>query len=426
MASGAQAEVSKPATWGRSAGPAGARATARTPQARAAEGGLSIARRQMVRLAIWIGFASTLAVAVSTALPHHQNRATNDAAIYGLTAIAAGANAVFGLLALRWSERRGEEPLLLVWGVALIGLVVILTYYGGGYSSDYYLLSFLAISFVAATQRARVQALLFVLLLAGYTGAVWAAPVHTYPGNLVLRIGVLAGAMVLAGYLAASLRAESARRARLQAESDLKNVLATEANHRIKNNLQLVGDLLSFEASRPHASLPDVVDVTLGRVQAVAAVHALLSASGNGQVHTRVVCERVLHTLTEQMAPGRPIEAVVEGTIPDLDPQRATWLSVAVNELVTNALLHGFGARGGRLVLQLEEGPEWRVVVTDDGEGCTDLVEGLGLGQVRRLVQYGLHGQLAIDSGAHGTSVEIRFPAPPPAPVPTSGGSAAL
>ncbi|HEU5003097.1 MAG TPA: sensor histidine kinase [Actinomycetota bacterium] len=418
MASGAQAEVSKPGSWGRSAAPAGARPAVR---ARAvADGGLGVARRTMVRLAIWIGFASTLAVAVATALPHHQNRATNDAAIYGLTAVAAGANAVFGLLALRWSERRGEEPLLVVWGVALIGLVAALTYYGGGYSSDYYLLSFLAISFVAATQRPRVQAMLFALLVAGYSGAVWAAPVHTYPGNLLLRVGTLAGAMVLAGYLAASLRAESARRARLQAESDLKNVLAIEANHRIKNNLQLVGDLLSFEASRPQASLPDVVEVTLGRVQAVAAVHALLSSSDNGQVQTRVVCERVLHTLTERMAPGGAIEAVVEGTIPDLDPQRATWLSVAVNELVTNALVHGFRSRGGRLVLTLEEGPEWRVVVTDDGEGCTGLVEGLGLGLVRRLVQDGLRGELTIDSGDGGTAVGIRFPAPAPVPVPTS------
>lgn len=417
MASGAQAGVSKSATWGRSAGPAAARAAARTRSV--ADGSLRVARRQMVRIAIWIGFASTLAVAVATALPHHQDRATNDVAIYGLTAVAAAANAVFGVLALRWSERRGEEPLLVVWGVALIGLVATLTYFGGGYSSDYYLLSFLAISFVAATQQPRVQAALFALLVVGYTVAVWAAPVHTYPGNLVLRVGVLAGAMFLAGYLAAALRAESARRARLQAESDLKNVLAIEANHRIKNNLQLVGDLLSFEASRPHASLPDVVDVTLGRVQAVAAVHALLSSSDNGKVQTRVVCQRVLHALTERMAPAQHIEAVVEGTIPDLDPQRATWLSVAVNELVTNALIHGFRAQGGTLTLHLEEGAEWRVVVTDDGAGCPDLREGLGLGLVRRLVQDGLNGDLLIDSGEGGTAVEIRFPAPPPVPVPT-------
>jgi two-component sensor histidine kinase len=201
------------------------------------------------------------------------------------------------------------------------------------------------------------------------------------------------------------------RRARIQAESDLKNVLAVEANHRIKNNLQLIADLLSFEASKPKASLPGVVDVTLGRVQAVAAVHALLSSSGNGQINTRSVLERVLNLLTEPLGAEMPVEARVEGTCPDLDPQSATWLIVAVNELATNAILHGFRGGGGRLVVRLQEAPDCRVVVEDDGVGTSGRAEGLGLSLVRRLVQEGLHGELQLQSGDSGTRAEIVFPA---------------
>jgi two-component sensor histidine kinase len=369
----------------------------------------------MVRLATWIGFASTVAVAVATLMPHHENPYTNDAAVYVLAAVAAAANAVFGVLALRWWERRGQELLLLIWGVALVGLVATLTYFGGGYSSDYYLLYVLAISFVAATQRPRAQASLFALLVAGYALAVWAVPVHPFPGNVVLRLGVLAGAEVLGWYLAAALRAEATRRARIQAESDLKNVLAVEANHRIKNNLQLIADLLSFEASKPKASLPSVVDVTLGRVQAVAAVHALLSSSGNGQINTRSVLERVLNLLTERVGAEMPVEARVEGTCPDLDPQSATWLTVAVNELATNAILHGFRGGGGRLVVRLAEGLDCRVVVEDDGVGTGGHAEGLGLSLVRRLVQEGLHGELHLHSDSSGTRAEIVFPSGPSA-----------
>lgn len=365
----------------------------------------------MVRLAIWIGFASTLAVVVATAMPHPSNRYTNDAAIYLLTALAAAGNAVFGVLALRWWERHQEGPLLLLWGAALVGLVAMLTYFGGGFGSDYYLLYFLVISFVAATQEPPAQALLFVVLVAVYGLAVWAVPLHPFAGNLLLRMGILAGAEVLGWYLAAALRAEAMTRAVIQAESELKNVLAIEANHRIKNNLQLVADLLSYEAAKPRASLPDVVDVTLGRVQAVAAVHALLSASDNGQVRTRVVLERVLGLLAERSGSGLPVRAHVEGTCPDLDPQRGTWLAIAVNELATNAIVHGFQGGGGQLTLWLEEGADCRVALEDDGVGFAEATEGLGLSLVRRLVTEGLHGTFEIHSDGPGTTAEIVFPA---------------
>jgi two-component sensor histidine kinase len=368
------------------------------------------ARWQMVRLAIWIGFASILGVVVATLVPHHGNRYVDDRAVYLLAAVGAAGNAGFGVLARRWRGRRAGEPLLLVWGVGLIGLVASLTYVGGGYASDYYLLYFLVIPFVTATQGPRTQVPMFALLALGYAIAVWAVPLHPSPGDLLLHLGVLVGAEALGWYLAAALRAEEMRRARLQVEADLKHVLAVEANHRIENNLQLVADLLSFEAARPQASLGAVVDVTISRVQAVAAVHRLLAANGNGQIQTRSVLEQVLGLLTERLGSESRIQARVEGSLPDLDPQRATWLAVAVNELATNAIVHGLGPNGGRVILRLEQGQRCRVIVEDDGAGCAGHVEGLGLGLVRRLVEQGLQGELCIRSEPSGTKAEILFP----------------
>ncbi|HLJ08409.1 MAG TPA: sensor histidine kinase, partial [Acidimicrobiia bacterium] len=167
-------------------------------------------------------------------------------------------------------------------------------------------------------------------------------------------------------------------------------------------------------AAKPKASLPDVVEVTLGRVQAVAAVHALLSASDNGRVRTRVVLERVLALLSERAGSGIPVRARVEGTCPDLDPQRGTWLAIAVNELATNAIVHGFRGGGGQLTLWLEEGADCRVVLEDDGVGCAGATEGLGLSLVRRLVTEGLHGTFDLCSDGPGTTAEIVFPAMAP------------
>jgi two-component sensor histidine kinase len=410
VSGGAEARLPRRAAWP-IAGTSPARHLDRAgdPLESGAAGGLHPARRKMVHLAIWIGFASTLAVVISTLMPHRETRYTHDGAVYVLAALATGANAGFGILALRWRERRAAS-LLVVWGVALIGFLTTLTYFGGGSASDYYLLYFLAISFIAATQPPLAQACLFALLVAGYTGAVWAVPAHPFTGDLLLRLGVLLGAEVLAWYLASALAAEEAKRARFAAEADLKHVLAVEANHRIKNNLQLIADLLSLEAGKPQASLPNVVDVTLARVQAVAAVHALLAAGGNGQIQIRSVLERVLTLLTERLGTGTPIAVAIEGSLPDLDPQRAAWLAVAVNELATNAIQHGISPNGGRLNLLLEPGTRCRVVLEDDGLGGDGHTEGLGLTLVRRLVEEGLQGEFQISSAGPGTRAEIRFP----------------
>jgi two-component sensor histidine kinase len=363
-------------------------------------------RRRIIRVAAAIGFASVAAVVSATALPHLHHQRMQYAAAYGLAALGAVANVVFAVLGLRWADRRTGDALLLVWALGLVVWVAALVYVGGGAMADYHLLFFPVLVFVAATQPARLQVLLVGLALVVYVAVVWAVPVWRYPGNVLLRLGSLAATAALAGHLAGIVREEIGRRARLQMEAELERATTVEAHHRIKNELQLVAELLSLEAAKPGAELADVVTETVGRIQSVAAAHSSLALRNEGQVGLRPVLERVTSLLVDRLAAPGSAEAELHGDC-TVSSRRAVWAALAVSELVTNALRHG---GGGRVRVELNEGAACRIAVRDEGPGMAGTVDGLGLTLVRRLAVEGLGGTVEVDSSSKGTSVTLTFP----------------
>ncbi len=82
-----------------------------------------------------------------------------------------------------------------------------------------------------------------------------------------------------------------------------------------------------------------------------------------------------------------------------------------VQEAVTNVFKH---AEATRVDITILEGPDGSVVgtVRDDGRGfSSDATDGLGLQGLRERAQ-AARGSLAVDSGAGGTTVQLRLPAP--------------
>src|SRR6202022_2609405 len=96
--------------------------------------------------------------------------------------------------------------------------------------------------------------------------------------------------------------------------------------------------------------------------------------------------------------PDQSIRVTVEGSDVRLASQPATTLAIAANELIQNALEHGFGERKqGSVQVTLAEEPE-RVllVVRDDGAGLPadfDRKRSLGLQIVEALVVEDLGGE---------------------------------
>jgi two-component sensor histidine kinase len=364
----------------------------------------------MVRLAILLGWASVAVVFAGSVLPHPPSRpALSQQAVWILAGAAAAANGVLALLPWdRLVGRRPGEAVLTVWGTALVLLVAALTFLEGGWTSDSYLLYFLVLPFVATTEGRRRQIALYALALGGYLLAVWVGGPRPPMGVLVVRLGVLVGACGVAAVLAQIVTDTALSRARAEQEARMERILADEAHHRIKNNLQLVADLLTMEAGKAGSRLDVVVDETLSRIQSVAAVHQSLAHRAVGRVSLRPVIERIATLLADRLGAGRAV--TVRGDDTELEGDRATWTALVVNELITNALRHGQGAvtvEFARSNGLLELG------VTDEGPGPQEPQHGLGFALIHRLVEDGMGGQVTTDvTGTHGAGwwVQIKVP----------------
>jgi len=101
-----------------------------------------------------------------------------------------------------------------------------------------------------------------------------------------------------------------------------------------------------------------------------------------------------------------------------LPPDLAVQCGLVVNELVTNALQHGFkGKLGGQVDVRAHaRGGRVTLVVQDDGigpspEAVAGGTAGLGRDLVRLLVTRQLHGEFAIDASG-GTRCRVTFPYP--------------
>jgi len=364
---------------------------------------LVAARLRVVRVAIALGWISVAVVAAATLLGNGDPPMASEPAVWTLVAAAAVGNTV--LARLPWPRLVGRpsgERLLGAWSVCLVALVAGLTVAGGGWRSDFYLLAFLVVPFVALTEPRRQQVGLYALLLVTYLAAVLPdAP----PGVVAARLGVLAGASVLATVVAEILEALGLARARAESEARVERLLADEAHHRIKNNLQLVGDLLELEASKADGSLGAVVEETLSRIGSVAAVHSALARRGEGRVTLRPVVERVVALLAGRLGSGRTVRVEADDT--ELAGDRATWTALVVNELVTNALRHGRGAVTVRIA---RTSGGLRLAVADEGPGPGGAAGGLGTALVQRLVEEGMYGRVNRACSAAGFEVAVTLP----------------
>src|SRR5262249_5294357 len=124
----------------------------------------------------------------------------------------------------------------------------------------------------------------------------------------------------------------------------MSSMLVREMHHRIKNNLQMVAMLLRLQLREANTvSAPDILHQTINRILSIAAVHEALSQEGFRLIGVRGVLQQAAHLATQNMVqPNKEISVKIEGVDLRLPSQPATTLAIAVNELIQNALEHGF------------------------------------------------------------------------------------
>jgi len=341
-----------------------------------------------VQVGFWLGWISIVAVVAGLAL---DVAARHRLLLVGLTLTAATANTVAMVVPWHdWLAARRGRILLDLWSGGLIAFVALLVVAGG---SSFAPLLFLVVPFIAVVQTGWRRG--FWLAVSAGTCMLVAALTPLSAGATAMRLALLAAAVGAALVLARTIRSEAAAHRRAAARVELERTLAKEANHRIKNDLQTVADLLLL--GRPEGGEGRAFDDTAARIRSIATVHRLLT-----EAEDFVDAGALLRSI----AAGSPVPTVVDAAPVAVDASTAQKLGIVANELITNAFQHGTPP----IVVRLTAGPQTRLRVEYGGDSV-DGPAGFGLELVRRMVEQGLRGRFELSAlPGGGTRAEVVFP----------------
>jgi len=231
------------------------------------------------------------------------------------------------------------------------------------------------------------------------------------------------------------MRALKEERDRLATSLAEKEVLLKEVHHRVKNNLQVIASLLRLQAdsfSNPGLfealrqvqdcveaiaqKLSDTLRESQNRVESMALIHEQLYAAEDLRTvdlakHVNLLAGNLFHSY------GNPARiswsAQVEALQLGLD--QAIPVSLILNELVSNALKHGFpdGALGSIRIEGRRENGRTVITVNDDGCGVPAGIDvqhpkSLGL-EIIGILTKQLKGTFHLDR-THGTTFLVSCP----------------
>lgn len=182
----------------------------------------------------------------------------------------------------------------------------------------------------------------------------------------------------------------------------VKNSVIKEIHHRVKNNLNTIAGILRMQARRAESeetkeSLRRAVDRILG----ISQIHDILARQSGENVDWQELLARLCKLSVDSLTAPSRVELRIIG---DKEPlvigsDKAVTLAIAVNELIHNALDHGFEGipRGTLTISEAKEDGRFHICVANDGhllpEGFSARRYDLGLQIVRTLSEIELKGQ---------------------------------
>jgi two-component sensor histidine kinase len=203
-----------------------------------------------------------------------------------------------------------------------------------------------------------------------------------------------------------------------------EKALLKEVHHRVKNNLQVITSLLRLESGRSaDAGVRTVLGEMQDRILSMALLHETLYRSGSfASIDLARYVTQLAQQIFRSQTPSPAIMLRVQAEPTSIELDQAIPCGLLVNELVSNALKHGFPGRDhGQVLLTLARvGTELHLDVTDNGIGLpadfdTKRAASLGLQLVSDLTRQ-LRGTLHVGPGP-GASFRVTFtprPSPPP------------
>jgi two-component sensor histidine kinase len=208
-----------------------------------------------------------------------------------------------------------------------------------------------------------------------------------------------------------------------------KEWMLKEIHHRVKNNLQIVNELLASQTDYLRdAHTLAIVRESQNRIQAMALIHQKLYQAHNiARVNMSEYIREIVEHLVISFACEDSVHTCLEVSAIELDVAVATPLGLIINEVITNSLKYAFpGGRKGTITIGLMcvAPASYRLLLADDGIGLPPGLEvtssrTLGMTMVQGLSEQ-LNATLTFEPGP-GVRIRLDFEAAPKAGPSTPG-----
>ncbi|WP_419896221.1 sensor histidine kinase [Roseomonas sp. USHLN139] len=217
------------------------------------------------------------------------------------------------------------------------------------------------------------------------------------------------------------LRAEGARQSRerelSQQLAESREVMFQELQHRVSNNLQVIGALMSLQRGAVRdEQARRIIDQAATRLELIGRIHRRLQDPSGQRVQLGTflgqLCDDVLHA-----AGATGVKVTLQADSLLLPPEQTVPMALILMELVSNALEHGFAHRGeGKIAISLRQLAPDRIQLTvlDDGAGLPpgfdlETTQSLGLRIVKTLAAQ-LEASFEIRQTPEGTACDLLLP----------------
>jgi len=206
---------------------------------------------------------------------------------------------------------------------------------------------------------------------------------------------------------------------RIRASLKEKTMLLGEIHHRVRNNLQVISNLLNLSHRRTlNSEARQVLAEARSRVFSMALIHSQLYRSDDfNQVDMGRHVYKLwvsIHQIYEPV--NRDVSPVIQCHDVRLSITQAIPCALVLNEAITNVFKHAYGdGKIGPCYISMERSQDDRILIRVRDEGCgipqtvdVETTDTLGIKLMRDLVRHQLGGQFRIERNG-GTDIWIEF-----------------
>ncbi|MBC7696202.1 MAG: ATP-binding protein [Burkholderiales bacterium] len=174
-----------------------------------------------------------------------------------------------------------------------------------------------------------------------------------------------------------SLTIESHNKQKVKRDLELsvkeKTILLQEVNHRVKNNLAIVGSLINLQSEKSHDDYHKQLFIECrNRLDSIATVHELIYKAKNyTHIDFKAYLNQIIDHITSSYKSFDHIKIIKEIEEIHVQISSSIPLALIVNELITNCYKHAFKSKKeGEIRITLTEKAELVLLtISDNGQG---------------------------------------------------------